>query len=122
LRQVFGIVVNAATKLQLVPMMSKRRNCKAQIEISFKPTNLSKSGLLAKSIFAAIAADTKMQCPASAYETIVTITNDYDKNSSLLLELESSEIAALRAAINSYLRLIYASLKISELTSTVNDE
>jgi tRNA threonylcarbamoyladenosine modification (KEOPS) complex Pcc1 subunit len=120
LRQVFGIVVNAATKLQLVPMMSKRRNCKAQIEISFKPTNLS--GLLAKSIFAAIAADTKMQCPASAYETIVTITNDYDKNSSLLLELESSEIAALRAAINSYLRLIYASLKISELTSTVNDE
>jgi tRNA threonylcarbamoyladenosine modification (KEOPS) complex Pcc1 subunit len=114
LRQVFGIVVNAATKLQLVPMMSKRRNCKAQIEISFKPTNLSK--------FAAIAADTKMQCPASAYETIVTITNDYDKNSSLLLELESSEIAALRAAINSYLRLIYASLKISELTSTVNDE
>jgi len=119
---VFGIVVNAATKLQLVPMMSKPRNCKAQIEISFKPTNLSESARLAKSISAALAPDTKMNCPAPAYETIVTITNDYEKNSSLLLELESSEIAALRAAINSYLRLIYASLKICELTSTVNDE
>ncbi len=116
----FGIVVNAATKLQLVPMMSKPRNCKAQIDISFKLTNLSESGLVAKSIFAAIAAETKMQCPALAYETIVTITNDYDKNSSLLLQLESSEIAALRAAINSYLRVIYASLKICELTSTVD--
>lgn len=118
----FGTVVNAATKLQLVPMMSKPTNCKAQIEISFKSTNLSESGLLARSLFAAIAADTKMQCPASACETIVTIMNDYNKNSSLSLELESSEIPALRAAINSYLRLIYASLKICELRSTVNDD
>jgi tRNA threonylcarbamoyladenosine modification (KEOPS) complex Pcc1 subunit len=108
---VFGIVVNAATKLQLVHMMSRPTNCKAQIEISFKPTNLSEPGLLAKSIFAAIAADTKMQYPASAPETIVRITNDYD---SLSLELESSEIAVLRATINSILRLIYASLKICQ--------
>ena len=118
----FGIVVNAATKLQLVPMMSKPRNCKAQIEISFKTTNLSESGLVAKSIFAAIAVETKIQCRAPAYETIVTITNDNDNHSRLLLGLESSEIAALRAAINSYLRLIYTSLKICELTSTVSDE
>ena len=108
----FGIVVNATTKLQLVPMMSKPTNCKAQIGISFKPANLSEPRLVAKSIFAAIAADTKMQCPGSACETIVTITNYYD---SLSLEVESSEIAALRAAINSYLRLIYASLKICQL-------
>jgi tRNA threonylcarbamoyladenosine modification (KEOPS) complex Pcc1 subunit len=112
---VFGIVVNATTKLQLVPMMSKPTNCKAQIGISFKPTNLSEPGLLAKSIFAAIAPDTKMRCPASVCETIVTITNDYD---SLSLEVDSSEIAALRAAINSYLRLIYASLKICQLRSS----
>lgn len=111
----FGTVVNATTKLQLVPMMSKPTNCKAQIGISFKPANLSEPGLLAESIFAAIAPDTKMQCPASACETIVTITNDYD---SLLLELESSEIASLRAAINSYLRLIYASVKICQLRSS----
>ena len=109
LLQVFGIVVNATIKLQLVPMMSKPTNCKAQIGISFKPANLYEPGLLAKSIFAAIAPDTKMQCPASA---CVAITNDYD---SLSLELESSQIAALRAAINSYLRLIYASLKICQL-------
>lgn len=114
----FGTVVNAATKLQRVPMMSKPTNCKAQIEISFKSINLPESGLLAKSIFAAIAADTKVQCPAS--ETIITIINDYDKNSSISLELESSEISALRATINSYLRLINASLKICELTSTNN--
>jgi tRNA threonylcarbamoyladenosine modification (KEOPS) complex Pcc1 subunit len=56
-----------------------------------------------------------MQCPVSACETIVTITNDYD---SLSLELESSQIAALRAAINSYLRLIYASLKICQMRSS----
>ena len=112
LLQVFGIVVNATIKLQLVPMMSKPTNCKAQIGISFKPANLYEPGLLAKSIFAAITPDTKMQCPASACETIVAITNDYD---SLSLELESSQIAALRAAINSYLRLIYASLKICQL-------
>lgn len=110
----FGIVVNATSKLQLVPMMSKPTNCKAQIGISFKPANLSEPGLLAKSIFAAIAADTKKRCPRSACETIVTITNDYD---SLSLEVESSEIAALRAAINSYLRLIYASLKICQRSS-----
>jgi tRNA threonylcarbamoyladenosine modification (KEOPS) complex Pcc1 subunit len=116
---VFGIVVNAATKLQLVPMMSRPTNCKAQIEISFKQTKLSEPGLLTKSIFAAIAADIKMQCPASACETIVTIRNDYD---SISLELESSEIAALRAAINSYLRLIYASLKICQLRSRFNDD
>ncbi|MGC2572052.1 MAG: KEOPS complex subunit Pcc1 [Candidatus Nitrosopolaris sp.] len=108
----FGIVVNAATKLQPVPMMSRPTNCKAQIEISFKHTNLSDPALLAKSIFAAIAADTKIQCAASACETIVTITNDYD---GISLELVSSEITALRAAINSYLRLIYTSVKICQL-------
>ena len=111
LLQVFGIVVNATIKLQLVPMISKPTNCKAQIGISFKPENLSESGLLAKSIFAAIDPDTKMQCPASACETIVTITKNYG----LSLEVESSEIAVLRAAINSYLRLIWASLKICQL-------
>ncbi len=116
----FGIVVNAATKLQLVPMMSKPTNCKAQIEISFKPTNLSeKKDLLAKSIYAAIAADTNIKCPASANETIVRITKDDD---SISLELASSETTALRAAINSYLRLVYASLKICQSTSTVNDD
>lgn len=109
----FGIVVNAATKLQPVPMMSRPTNCKAQIEISFKHTNLSDPALLAKSIFAAIAADTKIQC-ASACETNVTITNDYD---GISLELVSSEITALRAAINSYLRLIYTSLKICQSRS-----
>jgi tRNA threonylcarbamoyladenosine modification (KEOPS) complex Pcc1 subunit len=115
---VFGIVVNATTKLQLVPTMCKLTNCKAQIDIFFKPTHLSESDLLTKSIFAAIAPDTNIKCHTSANETIVRITNDYD---SISLELASSEIAALRAAINSYLRLIHASMKICQLRSTVND-
>lgn len=123
----FGTVANAATKLQRGPMMSTPTNCKSQIEISFKSSNLSESGLLAKSIFAAIAADTKAYSHASASETKITIINDYETNFSISLELESSEISALRAAINSYLRLINASLKICESTiinnrQTVNDD
>jgi tRNA threonylcarbamoyladenosine modification (KEOPS) complex Pcc1 subunit len=116
LRQVFGTVANAATKLQRVPMKSKLTNCKAQIEISFKSINQSESGLLAKSILAAIAADTK------AYETIITNISGYDTNSNISLELVSSEIPELRAAINSYLRLINASLKICEMTMTNNSQ
>lgn len=82
---------------------------------------LSESGLLAKSIYAAIGADTRMcyrDSAASGSETKITITRDEDTNSSLLLELETPDIAALRAAINSYLRLINASLKICEASVT----
>lgn len=82
---------------------------------------LSESGLLAKSIYAAIGADTRMcyrDSAASGSETKITITKDEDTNSSLLLELETPDIAALRAAINSYLRLINASLKICEASVT----
>jgi tRNA threonylcarbamoyladenosine modification (KEOPS) complex Pcc1 subunit len=114
LRQVFGTVANAATKLQVVPMMSKPTNCKAQIKVRFKSRNSPESGLLAKSIFAAIAADTK------AYETVISSIND--KNPSVSVELASSEIPELRAAINSYLRLINASLKICEMTITNNGQ
>ena len=82
---------------------------------------LSESGLLAKSIYAAIGADTKMcyrDAAASGSETKITLTKDEDTNSSILLELETPDIAALRAAINSYLRLIDASLKICEASLT----
>jgi tRNA threonylcarbamoyladenosine modification (KEOPS) complex Pcc1 subunit len=118
---VFGTAENAATKLQRGPTMSLPTNCKAQIEISFKSIMLSESGLLAKSIYAAIGSDTKMcyrDAAASGSKTKITITKDEDTNSSLLLELETSDIAALRAAINSYLRLINASLKICEASVT----
>lgn len=82
---------------------------------------LSESGLLAKSIYAAIGADTKMcyhDAAASGSKTKITITKDEETNSSLLLELETPDIAALRAAINSYLRLINASLRICEASVT----
>jgi tRNA threonylcarbamoyladenosine modification (KEOPS) complex Pcc1 subunit len=113
---VFGTVANAATKLQVVPMMSKPTNCKAQIKVRFKSRNSPESGLLAKSIFAAIDADTK------ACGTVITGINDYDKNPSVSVELASSKIPELRAAINSYLRLINASLKICEMTITNNSQ
>ncbi len=112
----FGTVANAATKLQVVPMMSKPKNCKAQIKVRFKSRNSPESGLLAKSIFAAIAADTE------ACGTVITSINDYDKNPSVSVELASSKIPELRAAINSYLRLIDASLKICEMTITNNSQ
>ena len=117
----FGTAENAATKLQRGPMMSLPTNCKAQIEISFKSIMLSESGLLARSIYAAIGADTKMcyrDDAASGSETKITLTKDENTNSSISLEVETPDIAALRAAINSYLRLINASLKICEASVT----
>jgi tRNA threonylcarbamoyladenosine modification (KEOPS) complex Pcc1 subunit len=111
--QVFGTALIAATKLPRGPMMSIPANCKAQIEISFKSIKLSGSGNLAKSIYAAISTDTKShEAQASGPETKITLKNDERTNSSILLEIESPDIPALRAAINSYLRLIDASLKI----------
>jgi tRNA threonylcarbamoyladenosine modification (KEOPS) complex Pcc1 subunit len=113
--QVFGTALNAATKLPQGPMMSIPANCKAQIEISFKSITFSGPGNLAKSIYAAISADTKShEAQASGSETKITLLNDAGTNSSILLEVESPDIPALRAAINSYLRLINASLKICQ--------
>ena len=80
---------------------------------------LPESALLAKSIYAAIGADTKMcnrDAAASGSETKITLTKDENTNSSILLK--TPDIAALRAAINSYLRLINASLKICEASLT----
>jgi tRNA threonylcarbamoyladenosine modification (KEOPS) complex Pcc1 subunit len=113
---VFGTAENAVTKLQREPMMSLPTNWKSQIEISFKPTMNSESGLLAKSIYAAIGADTKMRY-LDASETKITLTKDENTNYSILLEVETPDISALRAAINSYLRLINASLKICEASA-----
>jgi tRNA threonylcarbamoyladenosine modification (KEOPS) complex Pcc1 subunit len=118
---VFGTAENAATKLQRGPMMSLPTNCKARIEISFKSVMLAESDLLAKSIYAAIGADAKMcyrDAAASGSETKIILTKDENTNSSILLEVETPDIAALRAAINSYLRLINASLKICEASLT----
>jgi tRNA threonylcarbamoyladenosine modification (KEOPS) complex Pcc1 subunit len=113
--QVFGTALNAATKSPRGHMMSIPANCKAQIEISFKSIKLSGSGNLAKCIYAAISTDTKShEAQASDPETKITLINDERTNSSILLELESPDIPALRATINSYLRLIDASLKICE--------
>ena len=121
--QVFGTALNAATKLPRGPMMSIPANCKAQIEISFKSIMLSGSGNPAKSIYAAISADTKShEAQASGPETKITLINDEGTNSSILLELGSPDIPALRAAINSYLRLIDASLKICEESVTNSRE
>ena len=117
----FGTAESAATKLQRGPMMSLPTNCKARIEISFKSVMLAESDLLAKSIYAAIGADTKMcyrDAAASGSETKIILTKDENINSSILLEVETPDVAALRAAINSYLRLINASLKICEASLT----
>ena len=117
----FGVALNAATKLPQGPMMSIPANCKAQIEISFKSVTLSGPGNLAKSIYAAISADTKShEAQASGSETKITFINDEGTNSSILLDLESPDIPALRAAINSYLRLIDASLKICDESVTIS--
>ena len=118
-QQVFGTVLSAATKLPRGHMMSILANCKAQIEISFKSIILPGSGNLTKSIYAAISADTKSrESQASSSESKITLINDEGTNASILLELESPNIPALQAGINSYLRLIDASLKICKESVT----
>ena len=101
--------------------MSLPTNCKARIEISFKSVMLAESDLLAKSIYGAIGADTKMcyrDAVASGSETKIILTIDENTNSSILLEVETPDVAALRASINSYMRLIHTSLKICEASLT----
>ena len=104
LHQVYGIVQNAITKLQLGRMMSTSKNCKAKIQISFK-TSTSKSSLIVKSIYSALNPDIK-----SSPEPVVR-TGACVYNSNLYIEMETSDVTSLRAVINSYLRLANASYK-----------
>jgi tRNA threonylcarbamoyladenosine modification (KEOPS) complex Pcc1 subunit len=104
LHQVYGIVQNAITKLQLGRTMSTSKNCKAKIQISFK-TSTSKSSLIVKSIHSALNPDIK-----SSSDPVVR-TGAYIYNSNLYIEMETSDVPSLRAIINSYLRLTNASYK-----------
>ena len=101
-------------------MMSIHRNCKAKIEICFKSSSTGESGLIAKSIRSAMAPEeTSVQNACSGLEThISTVGGDVTAPTKLLLEIKSPDISTLRAAINSYLRLISASIRICEASIT----
>ena len=104
LHQVYGIVQNAITKLQLGRTMSTSKNCKAKIQISFK-TSTSKSNLIVKSIYSALNPDIKSS-PDPGVKTGACVYN-----SNLHIEIETNDVPSLRAIINSYLRLANASYK-----------
>lgn len=102
-------------------MMSIHRNCKAKIEICFKSSPTVESELIVRSIGSAMAPEeTSRQDACSGFETHISIV-DADVTATatkLLLEIKSHDISTLRAAINSYLRLISATLRICEASIT----
>ena len=104
LHQVYGIVQNAITKLQLGHTMSTSKSCKARIQISFKRST-SKSSLIVKSIYSALNPDIK-----SSPDPVVK-TGACLYNSNLYIDMETNDVPSLRALINSYLRLANASYK-----------
>lgn len=101
-------------------MMSIHRNCKAKIGICFKSSSTVESELIARSIRSAMAPEERSRQDAySGLETHISIVKaDVTTPTKLLLEIKSSDISTLRAAINSYLRLISASLRICEASVT----
>ena len=103
LHQVYGIVQNAITKLQLGHTMSTSKSCKARIQISFKRST-SKSSLIVKSIYSALNPDIKSS-PDPVVRTGACLYN------SLYIDMETNDVPSLRALINSYLRLANASYK-----------
>ena len=104
LHQASGIAENAITKLQPGLMMLISKNYKARIQLSFK-TSAHKSTLIAKSIYAALNADTKFSSDSGAITRIsIHIPN-------LFIEIEADDISSLRATTNSYLRLANVSYK-----------
>jgi tRNA threonylcarbamoyladenosine modification (KEOPS) complex Pcc1 subunit len=104
LHQVYGVVQNAITKLQLGRTMSTSKNCKARIQISFK-TSTSKSSLIVKSIYSALNPEIKSS------SDLVARIGACVYNSNLYIDMETDDVPNLRAIINSYLRLANASYK-----------
>jgi len=109
-------VRNASSKLREELTILILKNCKATVKISFRSTPLSEYCPLLKSVYAAINADTKVPTPGAASnksKVNISFTGDESNHNSrpaLLLELQGIDLSALRAALNSYLWLVDASI------------
>ena len=101
-------------------MMSIHRDCKAKIEICFRSSLTVGSELISRAICSAMAPEEASRQDAfSGFETHISILQaDVTTPTKLLLEIKSHDLSTLRAAINSYLRLISASLRVCEASIT----
>jgi hypothetical protein len=115
-----GFVVNASSRLRGELTTLTLKNCKAKVKISFRSTPQVEYDSLLKSVYLAIRGDINVPAPGAAsnkskveisvMDSGPTGNSNSNPGSSLLLEVQSNDIAALRAAINSYLWLIDASI------------
>jgi tRNA threonylcarbamoyladenosine modification (KEOPS) complex Pcc1 subunit len=81
------------------------KNYKGKIQISFKKLANSECKLIAKSVSCALRSDTKFSTDPKARARISA------DSSNVFIEVHADDIPSLRACINSYLRLAYASYK-----------
>jgi tRNA threonylcarbamoyladenosine modification (KEOPS) complex Pcc1 subunit len=98
-RQGYGIVLSATTRSHQGPMTLNSRSYKARITVS------TRSSHIAASVCHALAPDLQLM------PTTDCISELFLENSSVIFKIETSDIASLRANINSYLRLTDASYK-----------
>jgi tRNA threonylcarbamoyladenosine modification (KEOPS) complex Pcc1 subunit len=98
-QQGYGIALSATTRSHQGPMTLNSKSYKARITVS------ARSGRMAASICHALAPDLRLM-PASDCIPEISI-----KSSKVIYKIETSDIASLRASVNSYLRLADASYK-----------
>jgi tRNA threonylcarbamoyladenosine modification (KEOPS) complex Pcc1 subunit len=98
-RQGYGIVLSATTRSLQGPMTLSSKSYKARITIS------TRSSRIAASVCHALAPDLQRM------PTTDCIPEIFLENSRVTFKIETSDIASLRASINSYLSLTDASYK-----------
>lgn len=89
-------------------MTSTSKNCKVRIELNFKPQNLG-AERIANAISFSLEPETKFSQDQCEIHFL-------SQNSSILVDIQTNDIATMRASINSYLRLVNAALKCIAIT------
>jgi tRNA threonylcarbamoyladenosine modification (KEOPS) complex Pcc1 subunit len=98
-QQVYGTAINATSRSRQVHMTLNLKGYKARIKVS------AKSKRIAVAVCDALEPDLQLM-PKTDSRAEISI-----KNSDVIFKIETSDIASLRASINSYLRLAAASYK-----------
>jgi tRNA threonylcarbamoyladenosine modification (KEOPS) complex Pcc1 subunit len=98
-QQVYGIALNATSRSRQGHMTFNLKEYKAKIKVS------AKSKRVAAAVRDALAPDLQLM-PKTDGRAEISL-----KNSDVIFKIETSDIASLRASINSYLRLADASYK-----------
>ena len=98
-QQGYGIALSANTRSHQGPMTLNSKSYKARIIVS------TRSSRIASSICHALAPDLNLMPATDCIQEISA------KSSKVICKIETSDIASLRATINSYLRLADASYK-----------